>query len=272
MPTKVSDQVVLITGASSGIGEALAKEYVHQGARVALLARRTDRLEALCTELNAGGKRAIALTADVTRDGDVETAVARTLAEFGAIHVVVANAGAGALGHFSKLTLGDFQGQVDLNVYGVLRAVFATLDELKKTRGSIVIVSSVMAYLPLPAASPYNVSKAAVMALSESMRVDLAGLGISVTNVAPGFINTEIRRVNAEGKKDHAGKDPIPLWMQMPAQTAARKMIRATQGRRRELVLTGHGKLGVFMGKHFAGLTSAILAMGSKRDKKALRA
>lgn len=264
----LNDQVVLITGASSGIGEALAREYVRRGARVALLARRTERLEALCKELDPAGQRALAFTADVTRDGDVEAAVARTVEAFGSIHVVIANAGRGAMGHVTKLTLGDYQDQIDLNVYGVIRTVFAVLPELRKTRGSFVVVTSVMAYLPLPSASPYNVSKAAAMALCESLRVDLSPLGISVTNVAPGFIDTELRRVDAQGRRDTSGKDPVPLWMQMPAPTAARKIVRATAGRRRELVLTGHGKLGVFFGRHFSGLTSALLSLGARRAGK----
>jgi len=249
---------------------ALAREYVRRGARVALLARRTDRLEALCAQLNGNGKRAIAVTADVTRDGDVEAAVARTLAEFGALHIVVANAGTGVMGHIARLTLDDFRRQTELNVFGVLRTVYATLPELQKTRGSIVTVSSVMAYLPLPAAAAYNMTKAAVMALSESLRVDLSPLGISVTHVAPGFINTELRRVDAEGKKDTSGKDPIPVWLQMPADVAARKIIRATNWRSRELVLTWLGKIGVFFGRHFSGFTSAVLAFGARRAGKRL--
>jgi NAD(P)-dependent dehydrogenase (short-subunit alcohol dehydrogenase family) len=261
----LSGQVVLITGASSGIGEALAREYVRQDAKVALLARRTDRLEGLCKELNAQEKRAIAVTADVTQDGHLEAAVARTIQEFGGIHTVIANAGGGVMGHFTKLTLDDYRGQIELNVFGVLRTIYAAFDELKKNRGSVVIVTSVMAYLPLPAASPYNMSKAAAKALSESLSVDLAPLGISVTNVAPGFINTELRRVGPDGKRNPDGKDPVPLWLQMPAPVAARKIIRATRRRKRELVLTGHGKFGVFLGRHFAGLTAAILTLWSKK-------
>ncbi len=264
------NQVVLITGASSGIGEALAREYVKQGAHVALLARRSGRLASLCQELNQGGvKRAIAITADVTKDGDVEAAMARTLAELGPVHTVVANAGGGRLGHFTELTLEDFREQVELNVYGVIRTVYACLASLQQTRGSVVIVSSVMAYLPLPSAAPYNMSKAAARSLAESLRVDLSGLGINVTHVAPGFINTELRRVGSDGRKNLDAKDPVPLWMQMPAPVAARKIIRATRRRRGELVLTGHGKLGVFVGRHFSWLTSVVLAFVARRSMRA---
>lgn len=264
----VKDQVVLITGASSGIGEALARAYVKEGARVALLARRTDRLEALCRELNGAGVQALAITADVTRDGDLEAAVARTVAEFGALHVVVANAGSGVMGPFTSLTMDDFRRQVELNVYGVLRTAFASLPELRKTRGSLVLVSSVMAYLPLPFASAYTMSKAAVMALAESLRVDLSPLGVNVTHVAPGFINTELRRVDAQGRRDSAGQDPIPLWLQMPAAKAARLIIRATRRRRRELILTRLGALGVFFGRHFSGLTAWVMALGARLQVK----
>jgi NAD(P)-dependent dehydrogenase (short-subunit alcohol dehydrogenase family) len=258
--------IVLITGASSGIGEALAREYVKQGAKVALLARRTDRLEALCEEL--GKDNTLALTADVTKDGHVERAIERTVTAFGGLDVVVANAGSGLLGHFADITIDDFRSQFELNVFGVLRTAYASLPYLQKSRGSVVLVSSVMGYLPLPNASAYNVSKAAVKSLAESMRVDLSPYGISVTHVAPGFINTELRRVDAQGNKDINGKDPVPMILQMPAPTAARKIIRATRWRQRELVLTNLGKLGVFMGRHFSWLTSVVLSFGARQQTK----
>lgn len=256
--------VVLITGASSGIGEALAREYVRRGSRVVLVARRAELLEALCAELG-GESRAIAVAGDVTKDGELERAVARAVERFGGLDVVVANAGGGVTKPFTRLRLEDFQRQIDLNLYGVLRAAFAALPELQKSRGRFVVVTSVMAYLPLPAASPYNVSKAAAMALAESLRVDLAPHEVSVTNVAPGFIDTPLRRVDAQGKRDAAGKDPVPKWLQMPAHVAARKIARAAHGRRRELVLTGHGKLGVFFGRHFSWLASFVLSRAAKR-------
>ena len=262
------DEVVLITGASSGIGEALAREYARRGARVALLARRGDKLAALCDELNAqgsagGGTRAIALTADVTRIDDLDAAVRRALDEFGGINVVIANAGGGVLGNFKRLTDDDYRAQFELNVMGVVHTLRASLAPLERSGGSFAVVSSVMAYLAMPDASPYSVSKAAARSLAESLRVDLAPLGVSVTHVAPGFINTELRRVDAEGKRDPNGKDPVPDWLQMPAPVAARKIVGAIRCRRRELVLTGVGKLGVFFAMHFPGLTAWVLRAGA---------
>jgi NAD(P)-dependent dehydrogenase (short-subunit alcohol dehydrogenase family) len=266
----LTGKVVLITGASSGIGEALAREYVAAGARVALLARRTDRLDALCQELNGGDVRAIALTADVAKDGDLEAAVARTVSELGRLDVVIANAGFGVMGHFTKLSLDDFRRQMETNVFGALRTARASVEELRKTRGSFAFVSSVMAYLPMPASSAYSMSKAALMSFSECLRVDMSPLGVSVTHVAPGFIATELRFAKEDGKIADGATDPVPTWLQMPAKTAARKIVRAVACRRRELILTNLGKLGVFFARHFYWLTAWVMAFGARRAGRRL--
>jgi len=122
-----SGPVVFITGASSGIGAALAREYARRGADLALAARRTDRLDALAAELSAQGRRALVLACDVTRDGELEAAVARTRDAFGRIDVVVANAGFGVVGPVERLRLEDYRRQFETNVFGVLRTVYATL-------------------------------------------------------------------------------------------------------------------------------------------------
>lgn len=259
------DAVVFITGASSGIGEHLAREYVKQGARVALVARRADRLAALVKEL--GEQNAIALTGDVCKDGDLEKAVEQTVAKFGRIDVAIANAGVGGAAHFTRTTLADFRQDIETNVFGALRTAYAVLPELQKTRGSFSIVSSVMAYLSLPGAASYTTSKAAAKALAESLRVDLAAFGVNVTHIAPGFIDTELRR-HKGGQFSADAKDPVPQWMQMPAPKAARKIISAIRWRRRELVLTWLGKIGVFFARHFSGLTAFVLKLGTKQGLK----
>ena len=139
----MKDQVVLITGASAGIGAALAREYAGRGASVVLTARRTDKLEALAAELRQGGTRALVVAADVTRDGDLEQAVARTLAEFGRLDVVLANAGFGINGTMTKLSLDDVRRQLETNVFGVLRTFYATKDALTQSRGCLGILGSV---------------------------------------------------------------------------------------------------------------------------------
>src|SRR5262245_13441547 len=253
-------QVAFITGASSGIGAALARELARQGADVALAARRVDRLEALAQSVRETGRRAVALACDVTRDGDVEAAVERTRAALGRIDVVVANAGFGVVGPVEQLTLADFQRQFETNVFGILRTIYATLDELKRHRGRLVIIGSVSGWVSTPAGAPYAMSKFAVRALARSIDYELRPAGVSVTHVSPGFVESEIRHVDNQGRwRDTPASNGPPPWLVMPAAVAARIIVRAAALRRREVVVTGHGKLAVWIDRHAPWLVGWIV-------------
>jgi short-subunit dehydrogenase len=266
-------QNVLITGASSGIGAALAREFSRHGANVVLLARRADRLATLAAELERGGRRALALTADVTVDGDLEKAVTQARTALGRLDVVVANAGFGVVGPVERLTVDDYRRQFETNVYGVLRTVHATVAELKAARGRLVIVGSVAGYVATPGASPYAMSKFAVRALAESLGHELAPAGVSVTLVSPGYVDSEIRRVDNTGRVQDATREPVPAWLVMPAPKAARQIVRAVARRRREAVITAHGKLAVFVQRHAPWLVSYFVrAFGIKSRPEPTRA
>jgi len=253
------DRVALITGASSGIGAALAHEFARRGADVALIGRRQDRLEAVAASVRRTGRRALVVRADVTKDGDLERAVERARDVLGAIHVVVANAGFGVVGRLDSLTLEDYRRQFETNVFGVLRTVYAALTEIKKTRGCFVLVGSVSGYIGLPGTSAYAMSKFAVRALAESLRYELAAAGVSVVLVSPGLIESELRRVDNRGVLRPEAPDPMPGWLRMSADRAAQKIVRAVSVRRRERVITGHGNVLVFLQRYAPGLTSAII-------------
>jgi short-subunit dehydrogenase len=260
-----SGQVVLITGASSGIGAALAREFSARGADLVLAARRTDRLEGLVRELEHGGRRAVSVACDVTKDGDVERAVAAARSAFGRLDVVVANAGFGVVGSVERLTLDDYRRQFETNVYGVLRTVWAALPEVKQTRGQIAIIGSVAGHIATPGSSPYAMSKFAVRALAEALGHELARDGVSVTLISPGFVESELRRVDNQGALRAATADPVPSWLVMSAARAARQIVTAIARRRREAVITGHGRVSVFLHRHVPWLTSAgIRAFGVK--------
>jgi short-subunit dehydrogenase len=264
---KLENKVVLITGASSGIGEALALEVASQGAQVALLARRVERLETLAEEIRRRGGRALVLAADVTRDGDLEAAVARTVAEYGRLDVAVANAGFGVNGPMARLALDDYRRQMETNFFGVLRTVYATVGELARTRGVLALIGSVSGYLGMPGTSAYAASKFAVRGLAESISHELRPLGVTVTQINPGFIESEIRLVDNQGQVTDA-RDPIPAWLVMPRATAARRIARAIAGRRRELVLTGHGKAGVLVARHAPWLLHAGLRVAARLEAR----
>lgn len=243
-------QVAFITGASAGIGAALARELARQGADVALAARRTDRLAALATEIGRGGRRAVALPCDVTADGDLERAVARARETLGRIDLLVANAGFGVIGRLDALTLEDYRRQFETNVFGVLRTIYAGLDELKRTRGRLVIIGSVAGYVGLPGSSPYAMSKFAVRALAQVLTAELARDGIAVTLVSPGLVESELRQVDNFGVRHAAVADPMPVRIVMPAARAARLIAGAVARGRREIVITGHGKVAVLVERH----------------------
>ena len=137
-------KVVLITGASSGIGEELARQLGRAGAKLCLAARRTDLLEKVAQEItDSGAEKPLPIECDVTRDGDLERAVSATVARWGRLDIAIANAGFGVIGALKQLALEDYQRQFDTNVFGVLRTIYAALPELEKAKGNIAIIGSV---------------------------------------------------------------------------------------------------------------------------------
>jgi short-subunit dehydrogenase len=253
-PPQMTPQTVLITGASAGIGAALARAYARRGARLALLARRTELLESLAGELRAQGAEVTVHAGDVTQDGDVARVVEALAARGVGIDVVYANAGFGVAGAIQKLSLADYQRHFDTNVFGVLRTIKETLPALRASRGHLVLVGSVAGHAASGAMSAYSMSKFAVRALAETLHVDLASEGIGVTLVSPGFVDSDIRRTNNQGVVQPEARDPIPAWLRVSAEAAAREILRGVDRGRAEIVVTGHGKFIVFIARHFPGL------------------
>jgi len=232
-----------------------------------LAARRTDRLDQLVAELTASGARALAVRCDVTVDGDPERAVAAARERFGAVDVVIANAGFGVVGPVAMLSVEDFRRQFETNVFGVLRTVYAALPDIRRRRGRIAIIGSVSGHIATPGAAPYAMSKFAVRALAEALGHELARSGASVTLVSPGYVASEIRRVDNEGVLRAETPDPVPKFLIMPTDRAARQIVRAIARRRREIVVTGHGKAVVFLHRHAPWLTTAVIRTFGVRSR-----
>jgi short-subunit dehydrogenase len=238
------DRAVLITGASSGIGEELAWQLGQAGSKLTLTARRRELLDNLAERIAAlGTPRPLVAECDVTRDGDLERAVAESVQHWGQLDAVVANAGFGVVGALKELSVEDYRRQLETNVFGVLRTIYAALPEIEKTRGNVAIIGSVSGWVASPGASAYAMSKFAVRALANSITPELRLAEVKVTLISPGFVASNIRRVDNQGRLQGRARDPIPEWLVISTEKAVRQILRAMARGEREAIITGHGKI-----------------------------
>jgi short-subunit dehydrogenase len=218
-----ADKIVLVTGASSGIGEALAGEFGRRGASVGLLARREEVLVEVARKIEAAGGRAISVACDVRDAEAVRAATLRVSEHFGRIDVLVANAGIGEITLARKFDIEVVTQVFSVNVLGAMNSVAAVLPEmLARGAGQIVGISSLAAFRGFPGSGAYCASKAALSTFFESLRAELRPRGIYVTTIHPGFIDTPMTR----------GRNQKMPFLQ-DAEQAARQMIRAIEARRR---------------------------------------
>lgn len=186
--TDLNGRVVLITGASSGIGAAIAEAAAAEGMRVVLAARRLDRLEALAAKLG-GSEHAIAVQLDVTDAAQCDAAVAAAVEAFGHLDAVVVNAGFGAERGWLNSTTEHWRDMVLTNVFGAAVTIRAALPQLLETKGDVLVMSSVAGRRVLPG-SLYSCTKHAVTAMAEAVRLEVAEQGVRVTSVEPGMVDT----------------------------------------------------------------------------------
>ncbi len=218
-----SQQVVFITGASSGIGRALSIELGRRGASLGLLARRREMLDELVREVEKAGVRAVALAADVTDASAVKRAADELRESFGKVDVLIANAGVGATTHAKDLNADEFAKVVNINLLGAVNSVTAVMPQMvERGSGQLVAISSLAAYRGLPKSGAYCASKAALSSFFETLRLDLRGTGVDVTIIHPGFIKTPL----TSGRQAD-----MPYLMEL--EDATRKIIRAIEARKK---------------------------------------
>ncbi len=262
---RFEDQVVWITGGGSGIGRALALQFHREGAAVAVSGRRAGRLDEVVAEIEAGGGRGLAVICDVTREDDVAAAVRRVVDELGRLDVAVANAGFSVVGKVEELSVDDWRRQFDTNVFGLVATARHAIPALRETRGRLVLVGSVAAFVSMAKLGPYNASKYAVRAVGDTLVLELQGSGVSVTTVHPAFVESEIAQVDNEGRHDAARPDRRPRKLMWTAAAAAAAIVRAVHRRRREVVLSAYGKLAAGLARHAPGLLPRVLGRRRRR-------
>lgn len=227
----LQDRVVVITGASSGFGEAIARSCSRAGARVILVARSAAKLEQLAAELG-GPSRAAAIAADVTSDSDVARMAAEAIQHFGHVDVLVNNAGFGILDAFVDAKLTDLQEMMDVNVYGAVRCTQALLPHMCARRsGQIVMMASVGGLLGFRNMAFYNATKFALVGMFQAMAVELEGSGVRCAIICPGVAHTTFMQ-RADIRKFSRATRLVPwLTAEQVGEATMRMIARRTHGR-----------------------------------------
>ena len=250
------DKVVLITGASSGIGRALATAFAKQGSHVVLVARNETKLAALQQELaHFHGERLIQ-PADVRQPDQVQHTIDAALKRFGRIDVLVNNAGVGYCGSVEQMTIEEFRNVFETNFFGAFLFTRAVASHMMQRRSGIIIqISSLNGFCAVPLGSAYCASKFALEALSQSARLELHKHNIHVLIVRPGVTDTEF----FNNSKNFHEQNPFPIRNLMTSECVADAVIRAAARRQRDLVLTTDGKMLWWLKKFSPALVDRIL-------------
>jgi short-subunit dehydrogenase len=236
---------IILTGASEGIGRALALELAARGARIALAARDRERLESLAQECRGRGGEALAVPTDITNQQDLDWLVTETAKVFGGIDMVVHNAGITMWSRFDALQdLEIFERLIEVNYLAPVRLTALTLPHLRESRGLIVAVASLAGLTGVPERSGYAASKHAMVGFFDSLRIELAGSGVDVTVVAPDFVVSEIHRRAIGPDGEPLGASPMMQAKIMPAAECARRIADAMERRQRMLLMSARGRLG----------------------------
>ena len=240
MPKSISDQVIVITGASSGIGLVTAMHAARRGAKVVLAARNERDLVRAVEEIRRDGGDAIAVATDVSDYNQVEALAARAVDEYGRIDTWINNAGVSLYGTFKEISLDDFRQVVDIIFYGNVHGAKAALPHLEETAGALVCVGSALSDRGVPLQSAYDAAKHAMKGWLDALRVELAheGSKVRVTLVKPSSINTPL--VNKA--KTHLGVVPQPVPPIYEPELAAEAILRAAEGNERVIFVGGMGK------------------------------
>ena len=242
-------KTVLVTGASSGIGQALALALAQAGYDVALFGRRQDRLDDLKARIEKEhGRRALAVACDI-RDGEaLKAAVQDAAQELGRLDLLVANAGFTVPGAFRNLTTDDYRQVFDTNFFGTLNTLYAALPSLEESRGKIVIIGSILGELGIMDRSAYVATKFALRGFYESVRYEFKERGVSTLLVEPGFVKTELRYMDKAGNRlpvvDEQTRKKTSHGIAVAPEDVAKEVIKALNftGFRKRIV-TGHAKL-----------------------------
>ena len=247
----MKNKVVIITGASSGIGKASAWIFAQEGAQVVLAARNLKKLNIICKELQEAGFTALAVKADVSKESDCQRLISETVAAFQGIDVLINNAGISMRATLEKVEVSVIRQLMEINFFGTVYCTKYALPYLLKSKGSVVGVSSIAGYKGLPGRTGYSASKFAMHGFLEALRLENLKKELHVLIACPGFTASNIRNkaLGYDGKIQ--GESPRNEQKMMKPEVVADFILKAVIKRQYSLTLTTNGKLTVFLNKFF---------------------
>lgn len=248
----MTEAVAIITGASSGIGEACGRLFAREGYRVVLAARRIERLRVIEEEIRSDGGTALAVQTDVSRLEDLENMVITTLAEFDRIDILINSAGIGKLTWFDEQSLVDIQTQIDVNIRGVLWASRLVVPHMmERKQGHIINISSVAGFVAPPTYTTYGTSKFAVRGFTEALRSELKPWGIQVAGIYPGAVNTDFdKQAGVSWETDKT----TPNWLLLQPEEVARSVLRVVKRHSPQRVIPRVMHLSIWLNAHMPRL------------------
>lgn len=259
-------KVVIITGASSGIGLACAIEFSRKNYKVVMAARNIEKLTKIEQEIKSYNPDVLSLKVDVSKEEDCKRMVDDTLQAFGQIDVLVNNAGISMRALFKDLDLDILHSLMNTNFWGTVYCTKYALPFILQRKGSLVGISSIAGFMGLPARTGYSASKFAMNGFLETLRVEHLRQDLHVMIVAPGFTASEIRKKALAADGSMQGETPRDEKKMMSAEEVASHIVSGIQKRRRQIILTTQGKLAVFLRKWFPSLVDKLEYQEMKKE------
>jgi short-subunit dehydrogenase len=255
----MKNSVVIITGASSGIGLACVYEFAAQGANIVMAARSIDTLKGVEKDLTDKGVACMAVQTDVSIESDCKNLIEKAVERFHRIDILINNAGLSMRAGFKDVDLSVLKKLMDVNFWGTVYCTKYALPYLLKAKGSVVGVSSIAGFIGLPGRTGYSASKFAMNGFLETVRTENLKSGLHVLIVAPGFTASNVRKAALTSDGSSQGETPRKEEKMMSAERVAYKMRRAIEKRKNKLILTFvEGKLTVFLTKFFPSFVASM--------------
>ena len=262
----MKNKVVVITGASSGIGKACAWHFAKNGSKVVLAARSDDKLKVISDEMTLACYEVLTVQADVSIEEDCKNLISETISKFKEIDILINNAGISMRATLEDMNLSVMKKVMDINFYGTVFCTKYALPYILKSKGSVVGVSSIAGYKGLPARTAYSASKFAMQGFLESLRVENLNRGLHVLIACPGFTASNIRNtaLSKDGKVQK--ESPRDESKMMTAEKVAEYIYKAVTNRQNSLVLTINGKLTVLLNKLLPNLVDRLVYNHLKKE------